>query len=220
MMRATEPATGFRRPFMDHYAALLALAIGLFVTTNIDDIFVLLGFFSDPRFKPRQIAFGQLAGVAALYAASVVFSLLSLVVSPAWIGFLGVLPIAIGLKKIAALRHGDESDEDSPDGASRSRDRGDVLTVAAVTIANGGDNLSIYTPIFATRSGVDVAVIGLVFAAMTFAWVGAAFWLTRHRTLGPPIRRYGRRIVAFVLVALGVYILQEAGTFSLLESWL
>ena len=205
---------------MESTAALLALAVGLFVTTNIDDIFVLVGFFSDPNFKPRQIALGQLAGVAALYAASVVFSLLSLVVSPAWIGFLGVLPIAIGLKKIAALRHVDESDDDSPDGASRSRDRGNVLTVAAVTIANGGDNLSIYTPIFATRSAFDIAVIGLVFAAMTFAWVGMAFWLTRHRTLGPPIRRYGRRIVPFVLVALGVYILDEAGTFTLMRSWL
>jgi cadmium resistance protein CadD (predicted permease) len=146
--------------------------------------------------------------------------LLSLVVSPAWIGFLGVLPIAIGLKRIAELRHGDESDGDAPDSARRSSGRGNVLTVAAVTIANGGDNLSIYTPMFATRSGVDVAVIGLVFAAMTFAWIGAAFWLTRHRTLGPPIRRYGRRIVPFVLVALGVYILDEAGTFTLLRSWL
>ena len=205
---------------MESTAALLALAIGLFVTTNIDDIFVLVGFFSDPRFKPRQIALGQLAGVAALYAMSVVFSLLSLVVSPAWIGFLGVLPIAIGLKKIAELRHEDESDDDSPDSASRSVGRGNVLAVAAVTIANGGDNLSIYTPIFATRSAFDIAVIGLVFAAMTFAWVGAAFWLTRHRTLGPPIRRYGRRIVPFVLVALGVYILDEAGTFTLMRSWL
>jgi cadmium resistance protein CadD (predicted permease) len=58
-----------------------------------------------------------------------------------------------------------------------------------------------------------------VFAAMTFAWVGAAFSLTRHRTLGPPIRRYGRRIVPFVLVALGLYILDEAGTFTLSRSW-
>ena len=57
---------------MQTIAALLALAIGLFVTTNIDDIFVLLGFFSDPRFKPRQIILpwavgrhrGALRGVA------------------------------------------------------------------------------------------------------------------------------------------------------------
>ena len=204
---------------MDHYAALLALAIGLFVSTNVDDIFVLVGFCADPKFKPRQIAVGQLAGLGALYGASVVFSLLALVVPPATIGFLGLLPIAIGLKKIRELRREDEPEDDPEPASIRSSSHGNVLAVAAVTIANGGDNLSIYTPMFATRSGVDVAIIGLVFAAMTLAWLGAAFWLTHHRTLGAPIRRYGRRATPFVLVALGLYILHEAGTLAMLAAW-
>ena len=201
--------------------ALIALAVGLFVTTDLDDLFVLVAFFSDTRFRPRQIAAGQLAGLAALYAASVVFSLLSLVVAPAWIGFLGLLPIAIGLHAIARRLRGDDSDDDdaAPDGKSTGV-RANVLVVAATTIANGGDNLGIYTPVFATRSGTEIAAIGVVFAAMTMVWVGAAFWLTRHPTIGPPIRRHGRRVVPFVLVALGCYILYDAGSFALLESWL
>ena len=201
--------------------ALIALAVGLFVTTDLDDLFVLVAFFSDARFGPRQIAAGQLAGLAALYAASVVFSLLSLVVAPAWIGFLGLLPIAIGLHAIAQLLRGDDSDDDdaAPD-ANSAGGRANVLVVAATTIANGGDNLGIYTPVFATRSGTEIAVIGVVFAAMTMVWVGAAFWLTRHPTIGPPIRRHGRRVVPFVLVALGCTILYDAGSFALLKSWL
>jgi cadmium resistance protein CadD (predicted permease) len=87
-----------------------------------------------------------------------------------------------------------------------------------MTVANGGDNLGIYTPVFATRSGADVALIGLVFAAMTLAWVGAAFWLTRHRTLGAPIRRYGGRVTPFVLIALGAWILYDAGSLALVRS--
>ena len=203
--------------------ALIALAVGLFVTTDLDDLFVLVAFFSDARFRPRQIAAGQLAGLAALYAASVVFSLLSLVVAPAWIGFLGLLPIAIGLHAIAQLLRGDDSDDDDDDAAPDANGAGgraNVLVVAATTIANGGDNLGIYTPVFATRSGTEIAVIGVVFAAMTMAWVGAAFWLTRHPTIGPPIRRHGRRVVPFVLVALGCTILYDAGSFALLKSWL
>ena len=201
--------------------ALIALAVGLFVTTDLDDLFVLVAFFSDARFRPRQIAAGQLAGLAALYAASVVFSLLSLVVAPAWIGFLGLLPIAIGLHAIAQLLRGDDSDDDdaAPD-ANSAGGRANVLVVAATTIANGGDNLGIYTPVFATRSGTEIAVIGVVFAAMTMVWVGAAFWLTRHPTIGPPIRRHGRCVVPFVLVALGCTILYDAGSFALLKSWL
>ena len=203
---------------MGDHAALLGLAVGLFVTTNLDDVFVLLGFFADPKFRPRQIAAGQLLGIAALYAASVGASMLALVVSPAYVGFLGVLPILIGLKKIAALRNGHESaDTDEPHGPGG---HWNALSVAAVTIADGGDNLSVYIPLFATRSAGDVAAIGAVFAVMTLVWLAAAFWLTRHRTLGSPIRRYGQRVVPFVLVGLGGYILYAAGSIALLHRWL
>jgi cadmium resistance protein CadD (predicted permease) len=194
--------------------ALVSLAIGLFVATNLDDIFVLLGFLSDPRYRPRQVAVGQFLGIATLYAASVVASLLALVVSPAYVGFLGILPIFIGLRQIRELRQSG-TPEDAEDPPARSG-RWNALSIAAVTIANGGDNLSVYIPIFATRSRAELAVIGAVFAAMTLLWLAAAFWLTRHRTLGAPIRRHGRRVVPFVLVGLGCYILYAAGSFTLL----
>ncbi len=168
-------------------------------------------------FRPRQVAIGQLLGIAVLYAVSVAAALLSLVVSPAIIGFLGLLPIAIGLRKIWALRVADDDDEDAP--VARGG-RWNALTVAAVTVADGGDNLSVYIPIFATRSASEVVAIGIVFAVMTLAWLGAAFWLTRHRTLGAPIRRYGHRVVPFVLAALGGYILYASGSITLLRHWL
>ena len=198
---------------MATYAALVGLAIGLFVTTNLDDLFILLGFFSDPKFRPRQIAIGQLLGIATLYAVSVVASLLALVVLPAYIGFLGLLPIGIGLKKIWELRRGGGSDED--DEATAKRGRWNALTVAAITISDGGDNLSVYIPVFATRTHAEVAAIGAVFALMTLVWLRASFRLTSHRTLGAPIRRYGHRVVPFVLVGLGCYILYSAGTLAM-----
>jgi len=60
-------------------------------------------------------------------------------------------------------------------------------------------------------------LIGVVFAIMTPMWVGAAHWLIRHRTFGAPIRRYGHRVVPWVLIALGILILYEAGTVELLR---
>lgn len=44
---------------MEHYLPLIGIAVGVFATTNIDDVFILLGFFSDPKFKPRQIVLGH-----------------------------------------------------------------------------------------------------------------------------------------------------------------
>lgn len=201
-------------------AAFIGLAIGLFAATNVDDLFILLSFFSDPKFRPRQIAIGQLLGMATLYAASVAASLLALVVAPAYVGFLGVLPILIGLNKIWKLWKGDDEDDDDDDEAHGKVGRWNAFAVAAVTVADGGDNLSVYIPVFVTRSGAEVVAIGVVFAIMTLVWLAAAYWLTSHRTLGAPIRRYGHRVIPFVLVGLGCYILYAAGSLTLLSRWL
>ena len=203
---------------MEHLVGLIGLAVALFVSTDIDDVFVLLGFFADPKFRMRQIVVGQCLGIIGLYGASVVASLISLVIAPAFIGLLGLAPIAIGLKKAWGLRKGaDASEAAAEDHEKASAGHGNVVAVAAVTLANGGDNISIYTPLFAARSAYDVTVIGIVFALMTLVWLWAAHWLTHHRTLGAPIRRYGHRVVPFVLIALGILILHEAGTFELLR---
>ena len=199
---------------MEHYLALVGIAVVLFASTNIDDIFVLLGFFSDPKFAFRHIAWGQYLGIAGLYGVSVVASLISLVIPAVYIGLLGLLPIAIGIKKAADLRKDVDADDAGEIAEPGRSAYGNVLAVAAVTAANGGDNISIYTPMFATRSAVEIAVIGLVFIVMTLAWLVIAHWLTNHRSLGVPIRRYGYRVIPFVLVALGGLILYEAGTIS------
>lgn len=197
---------------MEGLPALLAAAIVLFVVTNIDDIVILLGFFSDPKLTARQIAWGQFVGILGLYGVSVVASLLSLIVPAAYIGLLGLFPIAIGIKEgWELLRGGDEIADD----VLGTFAHGNVLAVAAVTVANGGDNVSIYIPVFATQTALEIAVIGLVFLVMTAIWLAFAHWLTNHPTLGAPIRRYGQRAMPVVLIVLGIWILYEAGTLAL-----
>jgi cadmium resistance protein CadD (predicted permease) len=189
--------------------SLLGLSVVVFASTNIDDIFVLLGLLSDPKLRIGRAIAGQYLGIGALYAVSVIGSLISLVLAPAYIGLLGIVPILIGLKQLWDLSRGagDEPDDNSSGSG--------VLTIALITIANGGDNIGVYTPLFATRSAFDIAAIGIVFAVMTGLWVLAAHWFIRHPTLGAPIRRYGHKVVPFVLIALGIGIMAEAGTLSL-----
>jgi cadmium resistance protein CadD (predicted permease) len=202
---------------MEFSLVLLGLAVVLFVSTNIDDVFVLLGFFADPKFQARDVIIGQYAGIAALYGVSVAASLVSLLVPKAYIGLLGVFPIVIGANQLRHLLRGEEESEGELERHPDAGNGGRVLSVAAVTIANGGDNIGIYTPFFATRPGIEIAVIGVVFAVLTGVWCLAARWLVEHPLLGAPIRRYGHRIVPFVLIGLGVLIFYEAGTFSLLR---
>jgi cadmium resistance protein CadD (predicted permease) len=195
----------------------LFLAIALFVASNIDDLFILLVFFADARFRPMHIVLGQFGGMGALVLFSWLAALVALVIPPVYVGLLGLVPIAIGLKQLLDLWRGKSNDDDDAELAARAGARGPVLTVAAVTIANGGDNIGVYVPVFATRSADDVTLIVVVFALMTVAWCAIAHWLVNHRTIGAPIRRYGAPLLPWVLIGVGVLVLVESGTLTLLR---
>lgn len=189
---------------------LIFLSVAIFVSTNIDDIFVLIAFFTDRQFRLHQIVLGQYLGIAALFAFSVAASLVSLVLPEDVVGLMGVLPILIGIARFIAYWRG-SGEGDAPVGTSAA-----IFAVAAATIANGGDNIAVYTPAFAGRSALELAGIATCFAILTAVWLVFANWLVNHPQLGHPIRRYGQPIVPFVLVAIGLMVLNDAGSFALL----
>jgi cadmium resistance protein CadD (predicted permease) len=194
--------------------ALLALAIILFASTNIDDLVVLVGFFADRRFRARDIVVGQYAGLAVLFVVSAAGALLSLVIPKAYLGLLGIFPIIIGIRKLIALRH-----ERVPTDQATSLHRapssyGNIAGVALVTIANGGDNIGVYMPSFAVHSGSQVAIIAVVFVAMTALWCMLAHRMVSHPRFGAPLRRYAHIFAPVVLIGIGILIIHHAGTIA------
>jgi cadmium resistance protein CadD (predicted permease) len=199
---------------------LVGPAVVLFISTDLDDVFVLLGFFADPRFRIRHIVAGQFIGIAVLYAVSVIGSLVSLVMPMALVGLLGLVPIAMGLKSAWELCTSSDSNERVSTGNRGSANgRANIAAVFAMTVANGGDNVSVYIPLFAMRSASNIAIIGVVFGIMTAIWLYFTYWLTRHRAIGEPAQRYARLLMPFVFIALGVSILYQARTVELLRGF-
>ncbi|WP_341527936.1 cadmium resistance transporter [Nostoc sp. UHCC 0302] len=201
-----------------------------FTATNIDDIIILLFFFSqiDANFRRRHILVGQYLGFAAIIIASLPGFFGGLVVQREWIGLLGILPIVIGIKQLVNREEettvvqtvSTDFREPSPKNLILSF----VLSilhpqtykVAAVTIANGGDNISIYIPLFAGHDLASLGVILTVFSFMVGVWCAIAYFLSRQPTIASIFSRYGKAIVPFVLIGLGLFIIYERGTFSLL----
>jgi len=203
---------------MDSLPSLLGLAVVVFVSTNFDDVFLLLGFFSDRTLRPRTIVLGQFVGIGALYAVSIAGALAALVIPRAYVGFLGLAPVTIGLiKLVQGWRSDDHEDTVGPRKVAAARG---FFSVAAVTIANGGDNIGVYTPLFANCTTAEIIVYGVVFGLMTGVWCLAARWLVNHWALGAPIRAFGPRVFPLVLIALGGWILYRTGSVELLKNWI
>ena len=198
---------------MKSLVALLGLAFVLFLSTNVDDLVVLIAFFANSRFRARDVVAGQYAGVAVLFIVSVAGALLTLAIPEAYLGLLGIFPILVGVKKLLELRHGDEAPTNR-DLVSATTNHGNIASVALVTVANGGDNIGVYIPAFAVHSGSQVAIIAVVFVAMTALLCMLAHRMVSHPRLGAPLRRYGHIFAPLVLIALGILIIRNAGSIS------
>jgi cadmium resistance protein CadD (predicted permease) len=177
--------------------AMLGGAVA-FAATNVDDLFLLVAWFAGGRLRTADIVLGQYAGIALLFALSAAGSLVSLALPLASLRWLGLLPILLGVILLLKPRYGE--------GVETRPARG-VLTVAAVTAANGADNIAVYVPLFATSSAQAVALMGGAFAAMTALWCLAARALVRHPEAGAALRRWGPPAVPFALMGIGLSIL-------------
>lgn len=200
---------------LESVLSTVILGIVLFAATNIDDVFILLGFFADRTFRVRDVVLGQYLGIIVLVGASLAAAMLALIVPLQYIGWLGLIPIALGVKKLYDHWRSVDEDDSAGHGAASSAFRR-VMSVAAVTVANGGDNIGVYTPVFAVHSAAEICAVLVVFAVMTGIWCGIAHWMVNHRTLGAPIRRYAQALMPLVLIAIGVWVIYEAGSLQVL----
>ncbi|MEX3564646.1 cadmium resistance transporter [Micrococcus endophyticus] len=192
-------------------------AIVLFVATNIDDIIVLSLFYArgaGQRGTTRKILLGQYLGFGGILLAAVVISLGARSFLPEdALPYFGLIPLALGL--YAAWRAWRNRGDDDDDEAKVADKQVGVLTVAAVTFANGGDNIGVYVPVFATASTTAIIAYCLVFLALVGLLVLAAKYVTTRRPIAEILERWEHILFPLVLIGLGIVILLEGGAFGL-----
>jgi len=187
----------------------LLRAVSVFVVTNIDDILLLSLFFADAQVRPWAVISGQFLGIGAIVVVSVVSGMAADAVPEGVLRYTGLVPLLLGLWKLIELwraERADAADEALDRLPARVGFAPQVLGVAGVTIANGGDNLGAYIPLFAAKPAT-IPVYALVFTVMTAVWCGIGFVLVHNPMFGSRLERYGQIALPIVLILLGLEIL-------------
>lgn len=226
-----------QRKAMDGFASAITVGAATAMATTFDDNIYLAMFFSRTgrQFRPLHIVTGEYLGFSLLIAISLSGFLIGRVVDSAWLGLLGLLPISIGVNALLARQSFQERasrpnrDSDSPTVLLANHHQNDMkrrrpLTllralkdrrtyqVSAVTIANGGNNLAIYIPLFASCSLPRLGIILMVCYAAIGLWCFNSWFLIRQPHTAVIMSRYVARVVPFVLIALGLSIILRNGT--------
>lgn len=211
VITATSATRACKLRRLEDLGATIAAAVGLFAGTNIDDIIVLTVLFLSARAagtpRPWQIWVGQYLGIAALVAVSAAAALGLTIVPDRWVGLLGLVPFALGVRGLVRAIRARPDDDRAPAATG-------LASVMAVTIANGADNISVYTPVFRTGRLGSSAVTVAVFAALVAVWCLAGSRLGSHPKVIAVVKRYGHWIVPGVFMLIGAVILVGSGVIG------
>ncbi|MBL0744986.1 cadmium resistance transporter [Chryseolinea lacunae] len=181
----------------------IGLAASAFVVTNIDDLLLLSAYFAQPNVRVKHIVAGQYIGVAALVMVSLLGLVLGQLLPTHAVRWLGLVPLLLGVRDFIQLLK-KNGEENAGDGAALQQT---FLKIAMVTFANGGDNIGVYTPLFATLQPELILVYVIVFAVLVAVWCVTGYWLTRHPLVQHVFQKYGKIILPIFLVLLGLWII-------------
>ena len=178
----------------------LGASAAAFIGTNLDDILILMLLFAqaEDRAGKGRVAAGQYLGLGLLTAASMVCARGLKLIPAGYVRLLGLVPIALGVR---AWLSRDQAAADAP------AKRMGVLPVAALTIANGGDNLGVYIPLFSGFGGRQLALCAVVFAVFCGLWCLLGAKLASLPRVQAAVRKWKGVLVPAVLILLGLSIL-------------
>lgn len=202
---------------MSSLLVTIRTAVAIFVGTGIEDLFTLTALFLSSRItgqpRPWQIVTGWYAGIACLVVISVGVALGLVFVPEDWTGLLGLVPLAIGIYKLTqAIRARGKQASVQPLMAAG------VVSVAALAISNGGDNIGVYVPVFRTVGPLHSAVMVAVIAVCLGVWCLLASVLGSHKGVVAIMGPYGKWIIPAVYITVGTVIIVNSGVIGQLAS--
>ena len=106
-------------------------------------------------------------------------------------------------------------EDDDDDEAKVAGKKVGVWTVAGVTLANGGDNIGVYTPVFLSVEPLAVVAYCIVFLALVAVLVALAKFVATRPPIAEVLERWEHILFPIVLIGLGIVILVSGGAFGL-----
>jgi len=187
--------------------SILLAATLLWAGTNIDNLVVLTALFvqsarlDTPR--PSQIVLGQYSGSIFLIAISVAAAAGLMIIPDQWVGLLGLVPLGLGIYGfIKAFQYRESPMETAMMGSG---------SVAAIVIANGGDNISAYTAAFRTFSIERTMITIGTFLVLIAVWCAAARLAATRKKVLIALDSVSRWLVPVVYVTIGTLIIITSG---------
>lgn len=172
---------------------------------------ILVGVFCANPANAKAVRLGFGIGSLALLLISLATLTVAAWIPIRYLGLLGLIPITLGIYEIFRSCGKDASDDSTPQNIPQARGEV-VLSASLLMVANGGDTIAVFAPLFAEteRIGVVVMTVGFILAALGLSFASGRICVLPQ--LSEPLKKYGPRIAPIIMIGIGIYILLNTGT--------
>ncbi len=196
---------------MNSLIAIIPIAAGAYVATNLDNFILLVSQLAGYRNHMSNVVAGYFGCMLILGFVGFWIGKAANIAPVEYLGLLGVVPISIGAVELIQLRRGKAKVTLAKE---KSVDRVQKAFIATLIsqLGNGADTIVIFGVLFTeSMPSADILII-LTLAAMAVIFVLVGIYAVRHPALSEWIDRYAYRAMPFVLIIVGVYVLANTAT--------
>jgi cadmium resistance protein CadD (predicted permease) len=188
-----------------------ALAAGAYFATNTDNFLLLAAMLAQGGAQKTQIVLGFGASVLLTLGASYLITLEANLIPLAYLGLLGVVPLALGTKGLVdLLRKG--RNPGKTEKAAAPAGRSVIYTSALTLVSNGADTIVVLSALLAD-SDPDAKLVILLSCVGAAGVVGASSaYAVGHPRLERGMQRIAPALTPFLLLGVGFYILANTAT--------
>jgi cadmium resistance protein CadD (predicted permease) len=198
---------------------LMGVAIGAFVSTNMDAFLLLVANVARAPRSKRAVAGGFLLATALVLAVAWALAGASALIPPAHTGLIGLVPLGMGLKQgfdllRRRLRAGSKQESAAPISGRSAASQASVHLGEALVLhlSMSADNLAVYSALLTDTLPHLRPLIVVTTLVLTMAWTALARLAIRVPGLSPVLLRHGQGMMVVLLIGVGAYILTDTET--------
>jgi len=190
---------------------IAGIGLAAFTSTNLDNLVLLTVLQGQAHQSKLPVFLGYIGSIATIVAVAMVATYLAEEALPVdRIGYLGLVPIALGIYRFISL--GRLSSDDESAAPKRALGAG---AVAALTMANGGDTAAVLLPLFAeTAESLIFVLAGTIVGAAILCFV-ISNAISERAWVRHTLVRVERWLVPALLIMVGGYVLLNSSTDTL-----
>jgi cadmium resistance protein CadD (predicted permease) len=191
---------------------LLTVVVTGFLATSLDNLLAVTGLLAVAR-RPGPVWLGHALVALLVIGIALAMARIERFFTPETVGLLGLVPLSMGLVGLYRLARRSRADE-----PAAPRSAGGTLATMATLAPLSGDSLGVFVPLLAETPDRSTPIIVGAYLALSALWAFLSWRLVARPSIQGRVARLADRVMPVLLVAVGLYVLSDTPTDSLVRA--